>query len=31
MSFNSTIPKVNKKLENILIIGDGGKKIHWVG
>ena len=26
MSFNSTIPKINKKLENILIIGGGGRE-----
>ena len=26
MSFNSTIPKINKKLENILIIGNGGRE-----
>ena len=26
MIFNSTIPKVNKKLENILIIGNGGRE-----
>ena len=32
MSFNSTIPKVNKKLENILIIGNGGREnsLGWV-
>ena len=26
MSFNSTTPKINKKLENILIIGSGGRE-----
>ena len=26
MSFNSTIPQINKKLENILIIGSGGRE-----
>ena len=26
MSFNSTIPEINKKLENILIIGSGGRE-----
>ena len=26
MSSNSTIPKINKKLENILIIGNGGRE-----
>ena len=26
MIFNSTIPKVNKRLENILIIGNGGRE-----
>ena len=26
MSFNSTIPRINKKLENILIIGSGGRE-----
>ena len=26
MNFNSTIPKINKKLENILIIGNGGRE-----
>ena len=26
MSFNSTITKINKKLENILIIGSGGRE-----
>ena len=26
MSFNSTIPKIDKKLENILIIGGGGRE-----
>ena len=26
MSFNSTIPKINKKLEKILIIGNGGRE-----
>jgi len=26
MNFNSTIPEVNKKLENILIIGSGGRE-----
>ena len=26
MSFNSRIPKINKKLENIIIIGNGGRE-----
>ena len=26
MRFNSTIPEINKKLENILIIGSGGRE-----
>ena len=32
MSFNSTVPETNKKLENILIIGSGGREnsLGWV-